>query len=409
MSTVSPVPERIAGLPADSGAVPPRVRAVCWLLGAFLIVAPLSQSGEAGLAMKLLRVTLGLEMLIIGSVYVGAMFRNRLISKWIWFWLLFTVAALWSRYPLIGLLFKGQSLVIFLAGLMAGSVLSSSRDLGYAVRILILASAASAVLLTFAAAGEDLGSQRVYDRLSVKGINSNSIASAAMPIALVCAYAIAAERSLFLRLVAAFAGAYAAWVLLASGSRASVAATLLALIVMFAGMRRERLVLAAAVPLLSVAVWQFLSVDGGLIGVDRMLDRGLTNTRENLWEYVLARWVAENLLFGVGWFSWNGNSWANLLNVGLQVLAETGLIGAAMFFGVLVALLRSALFVYRRRAVLGSQEGLLSLLIAIQLAIAMRGAFEASMMLGTNAHTLLWGFSIAVIGRMEVGIRRMAR
>jgi O-antigen ligase len=118
-----------------------------------------------------------------------------------------------------------------------------------------------------------------------------------------------------------------------------------------------------------------------------------------MWKYTYKQYKKSPLI-GIGWLHFGrSKSSANCHNLYLQVLTETGIVGAAIFLAALVQiLLRSRDVQYELYGT--DQPELLALPLGILASIAVHGMVEASALFGTTALPLLLGYSVGLIDRL---------
>lgn len=383
-------------------------QAIFLLATAFVVVAPLAQTGLLATPMKLLRISICLALLWFGRHALQGLTKSSMVLAWLAFWSCFSAAAIWSEAPLVGLLLKGTALLAFLAGVVLGRTVGTTQQLQHCTRYLTVAALlGAAAIATMGSTGR--ANFEVVGRLSVANVNAVFIGISIAPMVLVCLYQFLVEQSRVWKMVAALAGVVSLILLLGTGSRGSLVAAVLGFLTMFACIRRGRLPLLICVALAIPAVfWLLQSPDGSLLGIDRMLERGAENTRDHIWAFGWNKIFSENPVIGTGWLTWNGKSSASLMNVGLQVLAETGTFGGLLFAGVmtgLLVLLVKGFFGSRFHASGTPHAGLV---VGGLVTIMVCGVFESALLFGTTSHTLLFGMFLAILERMTATRRTVA-
>lgn len=376
-----------------------------WLAGVFLICSPLSVAADLSSAGAAKYVRLGSSVLIVLWGMASAdLFRwGPATSMCLPFVTVWTISPLWSSSPLWGLMNKGMFTLAFLSGVVLAMTPRKLPQLEAGLRFLGVISAAAALLVLYEYLTNPEGSV-THGRMAVGGINANAISQTAAPLAVLCAYlGLYASRQSF-RKVAIGAFALLFVILLLTGSRGGILTAIVGCLVLSLPLtKRPGTLLAMGLLLLGCT---FVAFEVLSMGDEARAVRELTkDTRSGIWRYALRRFE-EYPLLGRGWLSQpGGRSWATVQSAFLQVLVETGLVGAALLG---VSLLGNLVRLMRVRRTIRMSKGarLMWYFTAACLAeTVFHGLIESSMIVGTSLTPLLWGFGVGMVDALP----RLAR
>ena len=381
-----------------------RLNPLFLVAGLYCVLAPISAARESALlgVAKVGRVSCTVLILSLGFLMLRRLRIGLAGAALASFGVLSALAGLYSESPASALQFKGLAAAVMGAGLMLAYSIRDLRDLERSVRVLVVASAVfGAVLAVEVALGG--GAFSTAGRLEPWGLNANRTgheAAAFLVISLALGLYDSRTRWRFFGLSAA---AFFAVVVLASGSRASVALVLVAAGILYLPRMRRPAVVLGLVPLAFLAIWAALNLFEPEV-TERLSDTTIDD-RLMIWRNAIARLAASPLL-GEGWLFTTevrrAGSPMNLHNMYLQVLVEGGILLAPMFlFSLIAAQVRSLqLFWMLRRA----HQGLLQygyLPIALTAALMVHGIAESSTMLGSSVIALFFPFAIGLLDRFR--------
>ena len=373
------------------------------LAAAFFIIAPLSVSGTASDGIKYLRLGLTVAMSGMGFFVYRASPLDSATKTFAFFVVLFTAGALWSDSILMALFNKGMFLMSALAGVFMIYTTKTEEELTAGIKLLALTGTVAGFLL-FATYLQNPESGTSGDRLAVGGMNANTIGAAAGPM-FIFSFFLGLWRPEFkLRIICFSSSLLLAIVILGTGSRGATLMAIVGTIIAvkpFLQKRALTVLLSIAIPVGMLQIYALATgtnVASKIPGLERILSGGnKKNTREGMWEWTYKRFKRSPVI-GIGWLHW-GNSSANCHNAYLQVLTETGIVGAAIFLASIVQIvLRIFSVKYTLRE--STNPELLALPLGLLASLAVHGMIEASVVLGTTGLPLLLGFSVALVDRL---------
>ena len=379
-----------------------RIPAAFFFAAAFLVIAPLSLATQLEAAPTLKYVRVGLCMIgVLVGMAGGASGRIQAAAgSLIAFALFYTIAPIWSPYPLNGVIYKTVFLSALLLGIFVGASWRSADELRKGLRLLgIVASGASSLVLYQYLKSPSEMSQ--VGRLAAYGINANAIGMTAAGYFLITLFLAVNERGVWRWLGMGGSGVLLL-VLIATGSRSSMAMALLGGAIQFIPwMKRPGRVLAATIPLAVIILLFSEGID--TTAIERF---GSTeNTRSGMWQAGL-RLFHGSPVIGHGWLS-QGRSTNNLQNVYFQILAETGIVGGALFVAAGIGMLNTIRRIYPQLE--QSQRPAFFMALSVLTALAVHGIAESALILGSTAITMLFGMALGMFqGMLEVK-RQMQR
>lgn len=373
------------------------------LAAAFMIVAPLSISGQATEGIKYLRLIVTATMAGFGMFLYEKESFGSLTKSFVFFCAIFTTSALWSDNIFWALFYKGSFLMAVLGGIYMTYTIQNRQQLTNAIKLMANIGTIGGLLL-FVVFLMNPETNTAGGRMAVGGMNANTIGAAAAPMFTLAVFMSFWQQQFKRRLFYLGSATLLAITILGSGSRG---ATLMALvgtlmaIKPFLQKKAATVILAVALPLGGL---QIVSIATGfdlaskIPGLSRITEGGTTeNTREGMWQFSMKRFYA-NPAIGCGWLHF-GNSQANSHSVYIQVIVESGLVGGTFFvafvFQVFIGSSRSK----QELSGMASPE-LLALPMGIVTSVAVHGMVEASALFGTTSLPLLFGFSITLIDRL---------
>jgi len=121
------------------------------------------------------------------------------------------------------------------------------------------------------------------------------------------------------------------------------------------------------------------------------------NTRSGMWKAGLQLFF-QSPVVGHGWLSSSGRGTANLHNVYLQILAETGIVGGVLFLLGVFAIAR----LIRRLApkIQPVDRPIYYLALGLVVALMVHGMVESALILGSTVNTMLFGFALGLFHNM---------
>lgn len=379
------------------------VNKIYFLAAAFLIVAPLSISGTASEGIKYARLGLTVAMVGFGLFVYKAESFGSSTKAFLFFCTLFTIAGVWSDNVFWALFNKSMFLMSVGGGVYMAFTTKTQSELHGGIKLLALTGTIAGFFLfiTYLMNPED---NTAGDRIAVGGMNANTIGASAAPMFIFSFFLGLWQTGFKWRALCFSSSILLAIVILGSGSRGAVLMAIVGTLIAtkpFLQKRASMVIMSCAIPL---GILQIVAVTAGfdiaskIPGLDRITEGGnKENTREGMWKYAYKKYETAPV-FGIGWLHF-GNGSANCHNLYLQVLTETGIIGAAIFLSALVQiLLRTRDVKYELYG--SSQPELLALPFGLLASIGVHGMVEASALFGTTALPLLLGYSIALIDRL---------
>jgi O-antigen ligase len=377
-----------------------------WILGAaFIVIAPLSVSGEAAGFLKWIR------LLTTVAAYYFAFVNSRLPerlegSKSLWqFILLFTVAAIWSDYPVMGMVNKGMLFFAVMTGVAMSYSVTSAKDLLGKLTLLGYTGGASSISLAYMFMTNKEESI-VGDRLAIAGMNANTIGQSGAPLLLLSIYLLFKPGTKLQKGIHLASAIMLLAVILGTGSRGALLMVLLGSYFIIKPVLKKNFMAAFMVLLIPIVVLQMYGAmatdeDAVIPGINRLNAEDTRNTRSGMWKWTMKRY-GESPLIGKGWLSWGGSSSVNTHNIYLHVLAECGIIGAMVFLGMLFKV-----FSVYRENIAAIKIGMDPLDFTyfgagILASMLLHGMVESSTLLGTSTNALFLGFSIGLLDRSTI-------
>ncbi len=381
---------------------------------AFLIIAPLSISSDASLPLKITRLALTIGACVLGLQSARQRFFGENTRLLLLFVAVHLAGALWSRFPIEGIFWKSFFPLAALAGLLLAASIDSPGSFKRSLRVLCVVALLSGLTI-LGLYLRNPGGNQVMGRLSVGGMNANSLGQAATPLFLIgiCVFFTDADvrwkkyglAAVLLNLI----------LILATGSRGAILACLAGSCVPLLRIMKEKAAILVVCMVLGGIGYLFVSGPeqvvveqedrDGAIGLGRLDSQLTKDTRSSYWGYLWRR-VEQRPFLGYGWCTPPGVARTlNCMNIFLQAMYEEGIVGLMA----LVVLVRVSL-VSGRRAL--RRERLLSLLdegdssgtVAASLLFALwiHGMVESSTILGTTTNSLFLGFSLGLLDRHKV-------
>jgi hypothetical protein len=383
------------------------VNVVFLVCAAFLVASPLSVATDFGQATELIkwgRVYLSLLMIV---AYVAAYRTFRLGPAGLAFLVFlgfYTVAGVWSSSPLAAIAFKGLYGIVVVGGVLMASSIRDFSELRTNLRILLLAAAFYGLIVLAGLAREP--GALLSGRLQIWGWNTNRLGHDAAAMIAISFFVGLYDTSRTWKIAGLAMAGFFGVIVLGTGSRAAAGMTLLCSAVMAAPMFR-RPVLLSIVILLGGLLLNFVSDMVAKEATQRLGDMSFSN-RWSVWNSALDTFH-DNMIIGAGWVADTtrraGGATANLHSIYIQILAETGLVGAALFLAMLVICgMRALVLLNIIRKVPGTAPYAF-FAFALAGATLAHGAAESSTLQGTNLNGLLLPFAVGLLDRLPQMIR----
>jgi len=373
-----------------------RIPIAYWFLAAFVVVAPLSLSTklEGAITLKYLR----LSFCILGALLAvtsGALSRLGPASITLMiFSSFYMIAAVWSEEPLVGVAYKALFFCSILLGGFTAVSTKSIEDMRTPLRFLVFTSTIASLVVLYQYRTHPVENVQL-GRLSIYGINANVLGLTAAVLFLVT-FSQALWDSRFWRGVAVTGAGSSLIVLIASASRASLAMALVgAAVQLVPAVRRPGRLLSVAVFAAMVLVASSIMVQTEAL--ERMTSS--VNTRAGMWQ-VAMRLFSESPVLGKGWVT-SGRSTGNLHSLYLQILVETGIIGAILFLVFLVSMF-SQVFRCHRIATTTGNRYTYYFALSLVAGVLMHGLAESATLTGTTCSTIFLGFGVGILDRLRV-------
>lgn len=384
-----------------------------WIV-AFIIVAPLSISADSSPTLKWIRLLLTIAACISAIPSVGTQFFGNASRALTAFMLLHLGGAIWSLFPVEGVLWKSFFVISASAGLLLAISLRDAKSFARTLRILTLVAFVSgtvilAIYLRNPAQSQTLG------RLSVAGINANNIGQATLPLFLISICLLVSDASRGWKRLAITAAILALLVILGTGSRGALLACVAGICVPTVRLLKGRFtaLLTATVILVTLLLTvlapspkeEELDGDERIVGIGRMDEELTKDTRSAYWGF-LWKEAKKSPLLGHGWFTQKNSARSlNAMNIYLQVFYEEGIVGTLVFGGfvwVLVSTMKQALEREKERELLKLGDASAMMASCLLVALLVHGLAESSTLLGTTTNAMFLGFATGLLDRHRV-------
>lgn len=381
-----------------------------FLIGAYQVFIPATLVGDSTLTVKLVRIGMLLAIFLLGVRWLRWPRSGDLGASMMAFAIVFVMGAVWSGHMVLGLMYKGLFFCSVLGGVAVARAIQNERDFKIMLRHSVMACAVGVLIVLFLAV--DGQTRFSKGRLVIGSLNPNFLGQSCAIFGIlagllvyfesdkrwrflaICVFLFAGgmtvlsgSRAAFLMLFMGSAVLIPLWLFRASGLRLTVIMTCLAVGVV-AGMW------ATQAESQAVTFSDSLSDPSDVRAGTRLFTEAFRDNRLAVWWYGW-KLYREYPIAGRGWNS-DGRTWAVVQSSYMQVLIETGLIGA---FLLLVFLARAGGRIFRTVRLTFRQSGknfdVLPVMMAAGLAaILVHGLFEASLILGTTPNSVLLGFLV---------------
>lgn len=376
-----------------------RMHPLFLLAGSFLVLAPLSLATdlESAGAIKYVRLYVTVLMVVVGIVGYQLRFSRGASGALLVFVVFYAMASLWSSRPHMALFYKGMFALTVLSGILLAQCSRTVTDLLRGLRWLGVVAGLAGIVAFVQYARDPEGASRV-GRMAVWGLNANALAMTAAGLFLLCMYLACYESSPKWKAFAIVVCALLGVEILATGSRGG-------LLMAVSGGGIIALPYAKHPKRFAAIVLVFAAVSYGVLSLVELqrLDRFTdftSNTREGVWKNAW-RQFGKSPVIGQGWIASGRGSTANVMNIYLQTLVETGLVGAGLFAGCLIVIAKRAKSMYLSlRNPLNPARTLGFLAIGLTAAVLLHGTAESAAFLGSTLNALLFGFGVGLIDRL---------
>jgi O-antigen ligase len=368
------------------------------LAGSFVLLAPISVGTGSSVTegAKYLRLATTLAIVSVGIFNLSRLRLGTGSRALIVFVLLFVGSGVWSNLPVWALFNKSMFGFTCLSGLVLAGSLRSASDLREGFRFLgIIAGGAAIVALAVFA--KDPGGAATQDRMAVFGVNPNMIGHTASPLSILCMYVAINDRRRLWKVLMVGACCILGLIIIATGCRGAALTMMIGTSCLVAPHTRRPEVLVGVLVFAALTAFVgFEVLDIG--GNDRMLNEIGKNTRSGIWNWAL-RYFHRSPIFGCGWMHYGRRS-ATVQSMYIQVLAETGIVGAIVLLTTisLVAVSWLSGFLRLKRWRMPTATGYFALaLVMVEL---VHGLTESSPVVGTMMSALNLGLGIGLADRL---------
>jgi len=376
-----------------------------WAFGAaFIIIAPLSTSGSAIGILKWLRLLTTVLAFYFSISNIKLPERLGGARSLFIFVLFFTFAALWSDYPVMGMVNKGMLFFTVMTGLAMSYSAVSAKELLKKLHMIGYVGGASSLTLGYVFL-TNKEANLVGDRLAPAGMNANTIGAAGALLLLLAVYLTFKSERTINKLVHLSSAVFLLAIVLGTGSRGALlmcAVGLFFILKPILSKNAMSIFVVCMIPFIVLQIYGAISAKEDTVtpGIDRLANMNMEtkNTRSGMWNWTIRKFN-ESPVIGKGWLSWGGTSSANTHNIYLHVLAESGVIGGVLFLGMLFRL-----FSIHRVNTSSLKAGtdhydFTPLGAGILASVLLHGMVESSTLLGTSTNALFLGFAVGLLDR----------
>ncbi len=300
------------------------------LAGAFFAMVPLSMATEMpGFTLFKYGRTYVILLSIVIAVFLYRNYRFRGVSlAWLGFITFYVLAAVWSDAPIAGIMFKGLTAICVIAGILTVYQVGSLEEMKKSLRVVLCFCAIFAGVIVLKVATNPVSLAQI-GRLDIMGMNANRLASESAPMFLFCCLVALHDKSKFWKLLAVGIGTIFVFAVMLTGSRGSAAMGVLGAIVLAMPMVKRPGLLITLGGIVAVSLYLIVPSEA----TEAFEGRGFG--REAQWGLAMESFYS-NPFIGAGWVygitSDRGlPSTANLHSIYFQILAETGILGMALF------------------------------------------------------------------------------
>jgi O-antigen ligase len=302
---------------------------------------------------------------------------------------------------------KGMLFFTVMTGLAMSYSAVSAKDLLKKLHMIGYIGGASSLTLGYVFLNNKEGNL-AGDRLAVAGMNANTIGAAGALLLILAVYLVFKSEKNFQKAIHLSSSVFLLAIVLGTGSRGALLMCVIGLFFILKPILSKNAVsifVVFMIPFVVLQIYGAISAKEDTVtpGIDRLANMNMEtkNTRSGMWNWTIKKFN-ESPVIGNGWVSWGGTSSANTHNIYLHVLAESGVIGGALFSVMLFRLFS----VYRLnisslKARKDSYE-FTPLGAGILASLLLHGMVESSTILGTSTNALFLGISVGLMDRANV-------
>lgn len=375
------------------------------LAGAFAFLSPASTASLLPQVelLKIGRVYCTVLIVVLGFLVYRLFRLGPVTTAFTAFVAFYWIGAVWSDFPITGLLYKGLFGAVFLSGVLLANSTHSLDDLRRGMRILALGGAAFVVFIMLELVRNPAALTHV-GRLMAFGINPNFIGQTAAGFLIIAGFLALYDTKRAWRVFGYTCGAMLGIIILYTGSRGSLGMAFIGGVILgFPLVKRPGLFLVSAA---FIGIVMYFGL--GLVAehVRERLFHVPEQVRATIWGKTFETFK-EAPVFGHGWVYNVGvlgeaTGTSNRHTMYLQILAEIGIVGM-MFFTLTLAYLGFKGYAAWRYLIRSPEGvGFGYLMPALLLALLAHGVVESSTIVGTTINAILLGFSVALIDRLPV-------
>ncbi len=228
---------------------------------------------------------------------------------------LFTLAALWSDYPAMGMVNKGMLFFTVMTGLAMSYSAVSAKDLLKKLHMIGYVGGASSLTLgyVFLTNKEE---NLVGDRLAVAGMNANTIGAAGALLLLLAVYLVFKSGKNIHKVVHLSSAVFLLAIVLGTGSRGALLMCAVGLIFVLKPILSKNamsIFVVCLIPFIVLQIYGAISANEDTVtpGIDRLANMNMEteNTRSGMWNWTIKKFN-ESPVIGKGWLSWGGTSFS---------------------------------------------------------------------------------------------------
>lgn len=374
---------------------------LAYLASAFVILSPLSVATQFAYAdhAKYLRLATTVLMALWGVLVARGLRPGPAVGALLAYVFVFVFAGIWSDLPHWALFNKGMFAFTCLSGVVLGGCPRSGEELRRALRPIGRVSIVAALMVVLVYLRSP-GSASNMQRLALLGINANMLGQTAAPMLILLFYTVMHDRSTFSRWGSIIGILGLAVVIVATGSRGSLAMAAIGCGLLLAPqLRRGKVILGVGVLAIAVTVVVLNLVE--TFAVERIIGAGDSESnRAGIWSFGVRKFQSSPVI-GIGWLHW-GTRWGSVQNMYLQTLVESGVIGGAVLVVYMVAFTNRWMSQRRRMPGRSDGGGVVWFGAGLVAACLFHGLVESSTIMGTTLNALFLGFGTAIVDRAHI-------
>lgn len=367
--------------------------------GAFIVICPLAAAIMPWASLlKLGRVYCTVLSFVIGLVLMRLWRPRPAGLAFLAFATYYFMAASWSEMPIDGLKFKGLYLLLVLVGLMLAYSVRDARDLANGLRAIALCGSVLAAVVLVEMVRNPYSV--TGGRFTPWGINPNTMGREAALLVVVCAAVALYDRVKAWKVYGYVLGAFMAFMVLATGSRASTGMAAIGTLCVVLPFTRRPALLAGMAVLVGVAGAVILPYVEDT--TRRLTDTSFEN-RAGVWGPGWQQFK-DSPIIGHGWVFdltvREGASSGNLHSMYLSILVEIGAVGAVMFLLMILYEFARGLRAIRLTRGATPENGYVFLAGGIVAGVLGYGTAESGPLTGSTACALALPFALALLDRL---------